>query len=92
LEVTAPSSSMGDLTADIAGKRGQVESSDVLPGDVCLIHAKVPLSEMGAYTAQLKSATHGQGSFVMDYSHDQPMPPNVQQEVVAAHEHELQEA
>ena len=67
-----------------SGKRGQVQSTDYLPGDLCVIHAKVPLSEMGTYSNTLKSMTGGQGSFVMDYSHDERTPPNVQAEIVAA--------
>jgi hypothetical protein len=27
--------------------------------------------------------THGAGSYTMDYSHDEPCPPHVQQEVIA---------
>lgn len=84
VEITAPQSAMGDITSDLSGKRGQVLDTDMLPGDMCLIHAKVPLSEMGAYSSQLKSITAGQGSFVMDYSHDEQTPPNVQQEIIAA--------
>ena len=92
VEVTAPASSMGDITAGLSGKRGQVDATTMLPGDMCLIHAKVPLSEMMSYTAELKSMTSGQGSFVMDFSHSQACPPNVQEQVIAAHERELQEA
>lgn len=85
VEVTAPSSSMGDINADISGKRGQVLNTDMLPGDMVIITAKVPLAEMGTYSSQLKSMTAGQGSFVMDYSHDERTPPNVQAEIVAAY-------
>ncbi|MEM1165438.1 MAG: elongation factor G [Planctomycetota bacterium] len=92
IEVTAPNSAMGDITADLSGKRGQVGQTDMLPGDMCLIHAKVPLAEMNAYSAQLKSITAGQGSFVMDYSHDEPCPPNVQEQVVKEAELEEVEA
>jgi len=84
VEISAPATSMGDITADLSSKRGQVQSTDYLPGDVCVIHAKVPLSEMGQYSSQLKSMTGGQGSFVMDFSHDERTPPNVQAEIVAA--------
>ncbi|MGP1346927.1 MAG: elongation factor G [Phycisphaerales bacterium] len=84
VEITAPQTAMGDITSDLSGKRGQVLDTDMLPGDMCIIHAKVPLAEMNAYSSQLKSITAGQGSFVMDYSHDEQTPPNVQQEVIAA--------
>jgi elongation factor G len=85
VEITAPQHAIGDITSDLSGKRGQVLSTDILPGDMCLIQAQVPLSEMGSYSSQLKSITGGQGSYVMDYSHDEQTPPNVQQEIVAAY-------
>jgi len=84
VEITAPASRIGDIAADISGKRGQVQNTDVLPGDMALIQAKVPLAEMGAYSNQLKSMTGGQGSYSMHYSHDERTPPNVMQTIVAA--------
>ena len=84
VEVTAPSTSMGDLTSDFSGRRGHVLDTEILPGDMCLIRAEVPLSEMGTYSSTLKSMTAGQGSFVMDYRRDAPTPPNVQAQVVAS--------
>ncbi|MEC9372425.1 MAG: elongation factor G, partial [Planctomycetota bacterium] len=83
LEVTAPASYMGDLTSDISGKRGRVQGTDMLPGDLCVVKALAPLSEILNYSSQLKSMTQGQGSYTMDYSHDEPTPPNVQQDIVA---------
>ncbi len=85
VEVTAPSSAMGDITANLSSKRGQVGETEYLPGDNVLIHAKVPLAEMGRYANELKSITAGQGAFAMEYSHDEPAPGNVQAEVIAAY-------
>ncbi len=84
MEVTAPASHMGDLTADISGKRGRVSATDVLPGDMCLVKAEAPLSEVMNFTSELKSITGGAGSFTMEYSHDEQAPPNVQADVVAS--------
>ncbi len=85
VEITAPASKMGDLAADLSGKRGQVQSTDYLPGDMCVIHAKAPLAEMSTYANTLKALTAGQGAFVMDYSHDERTPPNVQADIMAAY-------
>ncbi len=85
LEVTAPQDYMGDLTSDLSGKRGRVQGTDMLPGGLCAIHAVAPLAEALNYASQLKSITAGQGSFTMDYSHDEQTPPNIQAEVVAAY-------
>ena len=83
LEVTVPSENVGDITGDLAGRRGRVQGQDVLPGGMTVIKAQVPLSEIQQYNSQLKSVTGGQGSYSMEYSHYEPAPPNVIQAVVA---------
>ncbi len=88
IEVTCPTDNMGDIQRDLAGKRGHIEGQDMLPGNQCMIHGKVPLAEVAGYASQLKSVTAGQGSYVIEFSHYDVVPPNVQQEIVkkyAAH-------
>ena len=63
---------------------GGSTATDMLPGNQALVTAEAPLSEVMAYTSQLKSMTGGAGSYAMEYSHDDRTPPNVQQEVVKA--------
>jgi elongation factor G len=83
MEVTVPADFMGDITRDIAGKRGQVQGQDMLPGNQVVIRAQVPLAEVSGYASQLKSVTGGQGSYMMEFSHYDIVPPNVQQQIVA---------
>lgn len=83
IEITAPASNMGDLAADISSKRGRIQGSDMLPGDMCVVKALAPLAEVRNYSSQLKSITAGQGAYSMDYSHDEPCPANIQAEVIA---------
>lgn len=83
MEVTAPAENMGDITGDLASKRGRVSGQDMLPGNQVCIKAQVPLSEVTQYTGQLKSVTAGRGSYSMTLSHYEIVPPNVQQQVVA---------
>jgi elongation factor G len=85
VEITAPATTMGDITADLSGKRAHMGDTEYLPGDMMLIHAKAPLAEMGRFTNELKSITAGQGTFVMDYSHDENTPGNVQADIIAAY-------
>ncbi|MGQ0627043.1 MAG: elongation factor G, partial [Phycisphaerales bacterium] len=86
VEVTAPADSMGDITADLAGtKRGRVQSTDVVAGGMCVIRVTAPLAELTNFTNELKSITGGQGSFTMDYSHDEYTPASIQAQVVAAY-------
>ncbi len=83
IEVTVPADNMGDITGDLAGKRGRVSGQDMLPGNMVLIRALVPLSEVTQYNSQLKSVTSGRGSYSMSLSHYEPVPPNVQAAVIA---------
>ncbi|TWT45803.1 Elongation factor G [Phycisphaerae bacterium RAS1] len=83
VEVTVPADKVGDIARDISGKRGQVVGQDVLPGNQAIIRAVVPLAEVANYASQLKSVTGGQGSYVMEFSHYDQVPPNVQQQIVA---------
>ncbi|NLH16100.1 MAG: elongation factor G [Phycisphaerae bacterium] len=83
IEITVPSENMGDITGDMASRRGRISGQDMLPGGMMVIKAQVPLSEIAQYNSQLKSVTGGQGSYSMELSHYEPVPPNVQQQIVA---------
>lgn len=85
LEVTAPADKVGEITRDLAGKRGQILGQDMMPGNQVIVRATVPLAEVAGYASQLKSVTGGQGSYIMELSHYDVVPPNVQQQIVAAH-------
>lgn len=83
MEVTIPAENVGDIAGDLSSKRGRVIGQDMLPGNFIIIKAQVPLAEVSQYTSQLKSVTGGRGSFSMTLSHYEPVPPNVQQQIVA---------
>ena len=83
IEITAPADNMGDITGDMASRRGRIGGQDMLPGGMIVVKAQVPLSEVTQYNSQLKSVTGGQGSYSMELSHYEPVPPNVQQQIAA---------
>jgi len=85
IEVTVPAENMGDIAGDLASKRGRVLGQDMLPGNYIVVKAQVPLSEVTQYNSQLKSVTGGRGSYSMTLSHYEIVPPNVQQQIVAAY-------
>ncbi len=84
LEVSIPQNFMGDIASDLSGRRGRILGQDVLPGGICVVKAQAPLSEVMQYNSQLRSVTGGQGSYTMELSHYDPVPGNVQQQIVAA--------
>ena len=85
MEITVPIDLIGDISADLAGRRARIQGTDVLPGNQAVLYAEAPLSEVMSYSNQLKSITAGAGSYAMEYSHDENTPPNVQAEVIKAY-------
>jgi elongation factor G len=79
IAITAPDRFVGDLTADISGKRGQVTGTESSGGDLMTISGQVPLSEVTEYQSRLRSVTGGQGSYTVEYSHYAMVPPQTQQ-------------
>jgi len=84
VEITVPGENLGDITSDLNGRRGRVEGMDGAPGGFQVIRAKVPLSEVMTYARSLSSMTGGQGSFTLELSHYEIVPPNEQTKIVAA--------
>ena len=84
IEITIPDSNLGDITSDLNTRRGRVEGMDGLPGGFQAIHAKVPLAEVMTYARSLSSMTGGRGSFTMELSHYEMVPPNEQAKIIAA--------
>ncbi|SIO61001.1 translation elongation factor 2 (EF-2/EF-G) [Singulisphaera sp. GP187] len=82
LDVVVPLPKFGDVTADLATRRGQITGMEAMPGGVQSIQASVPLSEVLRYATDLKSMTGGQGSFTMEFRSYEPVPPNVQQTIM----------
>ena len=83
IEITIPAENVGDIAGDLSSKRGRVVGQDMLPGNYIIVKAQVPLAEVAQYTSQLKSVTGGRGSYTMTLSHYEPVPPNVQQQIIA---------
>jgi elongation factor G len=90
IEITIPAEYVGDIAGDLSSKRGRVQGQDMLAGNMMVIKAQVPLSEISNYDSQLKSVTGGQGSYSMTLSHYEVVPPNVQQMVIAQYARQKQ--
>jgi elongation factor G len=85
LEVNVPSDYVGDVNSDISGgRRGQIVGTDY-EGNYATVKATVPLSELTGYDAQLRSMTAGEGSYILEPSHYDVLPSNIQQQLQANH-------
>ncbi len=88
VEVTCPSDNVGDITGDLASRRGRPQGQESVPGGMAVIKAVVPLAELADYNSRLSSITGGQGSYSMDFSHYEVVPGNLQQQIVDTHKKE----
>ncbi|MCA9074229.1 MAG: elongation factor G [Planctomycetaceae bacterium] len=84
MEIMVPSDKIGDITSDLNTRRGRMEGMDEAPGGFTIVKAKAPLAEVMTYARNLSSMTGGQGSFTLDFSHYEMVPPNEQAKIVAA--------
>ncbi|QDU40183.1 Elongation factor G [Maioricimonas rarisocia] len=84
MEITVPGDKIGDVTSDLNSRRGRMEGMDEAPGGFSIIRAKAPLAEVMTYARGLSSMTGGQGSFTLEFSHYEMVPPNEQAKIVAA--------
>ena len=73
------------ITGDISGKRGRIVGTESKSNGEVEIAGSAPLAELDGYQSKLKSITGGQGSYTMNFSHYEPVPPKLQSELIAAY-------
>ena len=82
LEVTVADQVMGDITGLLASKRARIQGTDSQRGGQTQISAAIPLSEISDFPTELKSMTGGEGRFVVELSHYEAVPPQVQKQLI----------
>ncbi|MFA6098794.1 MAG: elongation factor G [Patescibacteria group bacterium] len=85
VEVVTPEKFMGDVIGDLNSKRATIkEMRD--RGNMKIIDAEVPLSEMFGYATQLRSMSQGRASYSMEYLNHQIVPRNVLNQIIGEEE------
>jgi elongation factor G len=85
VSVLVPDEYVGAVMSDLSGRRGRVSGTEpVGSGGRTLVRAEVPETEVVRYAIDLRSLTHGSGSFTRTYVRHEPMPPNLAQKMLAA--------
>ena len=83
VEIIMPDNFMGEVTGDLASRRGQILSiNDRSPLNLKVVDSRVPLSEMFGYATSLRSLTEGRGTFSMEFDHYEPVPNNIAQLII----------
>ncbi|MBI5485372.1 MAG: elongation factor G [Deltaproteobacteria bacterium] len=82
MKITVPDDNMGDVIGDLNSRRGKVVGVEPKANSQ-IIRAVVPMSEVLAYSNDLKSMTSDRGLFNMEFSHYEELPTHLSQKVIA---------
>jgi elongation factor G len=80
VEVVVPAEYLGDVTGHLNSKRGRINRMEPR-GDVHVVSAEVPLSEMFGYATQVRSLTQGRAVYTMQFSRYERVPQRIETEI-----------
>ena len=82
IEVVTPENKIGDIIGDISSRRGQITEQRPDKGGTFVVRAHVPLAEMFGYATTMRTLTQGRATYTMEPSHYEPVPSNIQEEIL----------
>lgn len=83
IEIVLPEAAIGDLSGDLASRRGHITGTDGRGHGMAAIAGEVPLAELNDYQSRLKSLTGGRGSYSIEFARYSAVPPNIQQQLAS---------
>ncbi|MDT8357941.1 MAG: elongation factor EF-2, partial [Methanomicrobiaceae archaeon] len=83
LQITVPQEYMGAATAQIQGRRGQVQNMDS-EGDTITVIGNAPVAELFGFAGDVRSATEGRAMWSTEFAGFEIVPTNLLNEVVRA--------
>lgn len=81
VEIKVPEEFVGDVMSDLPSRRGLILGIDS-EGRNQKINARMPLAELDKYSTALRSMTQARATFTSEFAEYQPVPSNVQDELI----------
>ena len=81
VEIVVPDDYLGAVVADLNSRRGRLTGTEQ-NGDLHVVDALVPLSEMFGYATELRSRSQGRGTFTMQFAQYESVPKNVASKIL----------
>jgi elongation factor G len=85
IRVTVPERYMGDVNRDLNTRRGRVLGMDTAGPGMQVVQAHVPQAELFTYATELRSLTHGRGTFTSELDHYDDVPSHIAEKVIELH-------
>jgi elongation factor G len=83
VHVLVPDDYVGAVMSDLSSRRGRVLGTDQIGVGRTLVKAEIPELEITRYTIDLRSISHGTGSFTREYLRHEPLPSHLAAKVAA---------
>jgi elongation factor G len=74
---------VGAVMSDLSSRRGRVLGSETIAGGRCVIKAEVPQLEITRYATDLRSMSHGTGTFSRGFLRYEPLPTQLAEKIIA---------
>jgi elongation factor G len=74
---------VGAVMSDLSSRRGRVLGTEPVAGGRTLVKAEIPELELTRYAIDLRSMSHGTGSFSRSYLRYEPLPSHLAEKVIA---------
>ncbi len=84
VSVLVPDDYVGAVMSDLSSRRGRVLGTEPVAGGRTLVKAEIPELEIIRYAIDLRSMSHGTGSFTRSYLRYEPLPSHLSEKVAAA--------
>ena len=84
VSVLVPDDLVGTVMGDLASRRGRVLGTEKVGEDRTMVKAEIPEVELTRYAIDLRSLSHGAGSFTRSFARYEPMPESAASKVKAA--------
>ncbi|MGB6453035.1 MAG: elongation factor G-like protein EF-G2 [Streptosporangiaceae bacterium] len=84
VSVLIPDEYVGAVMSDMSSRRGRVLGTEPVAGGRTLVRAEVPELEIIRYAIDLRSMSHGTGSFTRNYLRYEPLPSHLADKVATA--------
>jgi elongation factor G len=84
VSVVVPDDLVGAVMSDLSGRRGRLLGTDNVAGNHTVVKAEVPEVELTRYAIDLRSLSHGAGSFTRTFTRYDPMPESAAAKVKAS--------